>query len=111
MSPLLDVLPCLCRGVGPALLQGPLSRFGETAANAGTLSLLDSYDSLKNLPIGLKTVAASFSAGAFRIFLMPVDACKTTMQVSWPKCSQSCMHACNSTMPVSLPQYDAMLHA
>lgn len=69
------------RGVGPALLQGPLSRFGDTAANAGTLSILDSYDSLKGLPIGLKTVAASFSAGLFRILLMPIDACKTTMQV------------------------------
>lgn len=70
------------RGLGPALLQGPLSRFGDTAANAGTLSLLDSYDGLKGLPIGVKTVAASFSAGAFRILLMPVDAAKTTMQVS-----------------------------
>lgn len=70
------------RGVGPALLQGPLSRFGDTAANAGTLSILDSYDSLKGLPIGLKTVAASFSAGLFRILLMPIDACKTTMQVT-----------------------------
>ena len=69
------------RGLGPALLQGPLSRFGDTAANAGTLSLLDSYEGLKGLPIGIKTVAASFSAGAFRILLMPVDACKTTMQV------------------------------
>ena len=43
--------------------------------------MLDSYDNLKTLPIGLKTVVASFSAGMFRILLMPVDACKTTMQV------------------------------
>ena len=69
------------RGVGPALIQGPLSRFGDTAANAGTLSLIDSYDTFRHLPIGIKTVAASFSAGMFRILLMPVDACKTTMQV------------------------------
>ena len=26
------------RGVGPALIQGPLSRFGDTASNAGLLS-------------------------------------------------------------------------
>ena len=26
------------RGVGPALIQGPLSRFGDTASNAGRLS-------------------------------------------------------------------------
>ena len=25
------------RGVGPALLQGPLSRFGDTAANVGLI--------------------------------------------------------------------------
>jgi len=26
------------RGVGPALIQGPLSRFGDTASNAGMLT-------------------------------------------------------------------------
>ena len=30
----------LYMGLGPALAQGPLSRFGDTAANAGILSLL-----------------------------------------------------------------------
>ncbi len=39
------------RGVGPALIQGPMSRFGDTAANAGTLALLDSYDSTSSLPV------------------------------------------------------------
>ncbi len=61
-------------------LQGPLSRFGDTAANAGTLSLLDSYEATKGLNVGIKTLAASFSAGLFRIFLMPIDACKTILQ-------------------------------
>ncbi|KAK9821777.1 hypothetical protein WJX81_000061 [Elliptochloris bilobata] len=69
------------RGLGPALIQGPLSRFGDTAANAGSLALLDSYESTKNLNVGLKTLVASTSAGLFRIFLMPVDACKTILQV------------------------------
>jgi len=54
------------RGLGPALLQGPLSRFGDTAANAGVLALLDGHDSTRNLPVGIKTLAASASAGAFR---------------------------------------------
>ena len=40
------------RGVGPALIQGPMSRFGDTAANAGTLALLDSYDATSTLPVG-----------------------------------------------------------
>ena len=66
----------------PALVQGPLSRFGDTAANTGMMTLMDSYDSTKNLPVGLKTVSASAAAAAFRIFLMPIDTVKTTMQVT-----------------------------
>lgn len=58
------------RGIGPALFQGPLSRFGDTAANSGILTLLDSFDSTKNLPVGVKTAAASSTAAAWRIFLM-----------------------------------------
>lgn len=58
------------RGIGPALFQGPLSRFGDTAANSGILTLLDSFDNTKNLPVGVKTAAASGSAAAWRIFLM-----------------------------------------
>lgn len=69
------------RGVGPALIQGPLSRFGDTAANAGVLTLLNESESTRNLPIPVKTACASAAAGAFRIFLMPVDALKTNMQV------------------------------
>lgn len=69
------------RGVGPALIQGPLSRFGDTAANAGVLTLLEESESTRNLPIAVKTACASAAAGCFRIFLMPVDALKTTMQV------------------------------
>lgn len=58
------------RGIGPALFQGPLSRFGDTAANSGVLSLLDSFDSTKNWPVGVKTAAASGAAASWRIFLM-----------------------------------------
>merc|ERR1719336_2457568 len=69
------------RGLGPALIQGPLSRFGDTAANVGALALLDSMESTANLPITVKTLAASASAATFRIFLTPVDTVKTIMQV------------------------------
>lgn len=73
------------RGIGPALFQGPLSRFGDTAANSGMLTLLDSFDNTKNLPVGVKTACASGSAAAWRIFLMPIDALKTTLQVEGAK--------------------------
>ncbi|KAG2439014.1 hypothetical protein HYH02_006542 [Chlamydomonas schloesseri] len=70
-------IPRFYQGLLPALIQGPLSRFGDTAANTGMLALLEDVD----MPVAMKTVAASFAAGLFRIFLMPVDACKTIMQV------------------------------
>lgn len=73
------------KGIGPALLQGPLSRFGDTAANAGMLALLDSFDSTRNLPVGLKTVGASAAAACFRIGLMPIDTFKTVLQVEGSK--------------------------
>jgi len=74
-------IPRFYRGVAPALVQGPLSRFGDTAANTGMLTLLDSMDATRDMSVGIKTVAASAAAALFRIFLMPVDTVKTTMQV------------------------------
>lgn len=70
------------RGVLPALIQGPLSRFGDTAANTGVLTLLNSMDATKDMSVAYKTIGASMSAAIFRIFLMPIDTCKTTMQVT-----------------------------
>ena len=58
-----------------------MSRFGDTAANAGVLALMDSYDETRHMPVAAKTAAASAAAGAWRVALMPVDAFKTTMQV------------------------------
>jgi hypothetical protein len=98
-------------------VQAPLARFGDTAANAGTLALLDDVAVTRDLPVWLKTGAfalfcafampcsarlctayrvsrctsahcallppgaASVAAGGFRILLMPIDACKTVLQV------------------------------
>ena len=73
------------RGVGPALLQGPLSRFGDTAANTGIITLLDSNDKTKDLPVSLKTVCASTTASLWRIVIMPIDTCKTILQVEGKK--------------------------
>ena len=70
------------RGVGPALLQGPLSRFGDTAANTGVLELLNSYEKTKDLPLSAKTLCASFMAALWRVNLMPIDTLKTSLQVN-----------------------------
>ena len=74
-------VPRFYRGLFPALFQGPLSRFGDTAANTGVLALLDSMDSTKNLNVGLKTALCSATAAVWRIALMPIDTTKTIMQV------------------------------
>ena len=74
-------IPRFYKGLIPALMQGPLSRFGDTAANTGAVALLNSMDATKDLPVAAKTVAASGSAALFRIFLMPIDTLKTSMQV------------------------------
>ncbi|KAJ3383997.1 hypothetical protein HDU80_001098, partial [Chytriomyces hyalinus] len=68
------------RGLGPALIQGPLSRFGDTASNAGALALLESSTLTRDLPMGVKTLFASAFAACFRMILTPVDTLKTTMQ-------------------------------
>jgi hypothetical protein len=74
-------VPRFYKGFIPALLQGPLSRFGDTATNTGTIAILNSYEKTVNLPIAIKSFFASINAALFRIVLMPIDTLKTTMQV------------------------------
>ncbi|TVY83878.1 hypothetical protein LSUE1_G001800 [Lachnellula suecica] len=69
------------QGMGAALFQGPISRFGDTAANAGILALLQSNSYLKRLPTPIQTIFASLCAAAFRMILTPIDTLKTTLQV------------------------------
>ncbi|KAH8095550.1 mitochondrial carrier protein [Aureococcus anophagefferens] len=70
---------------GPDLGKGPLSRFGDTAANTGTLVILNEYDSTKDLPAYAKTAFCSVSAASWRLFLMPIDTLKTTLQTDGAK--------------------------
>merc|ERR1712194_746633 len=66
------------QGAFYALLQGPLSRFGDTAANEGVRELF------KNtvFSVGTITFCASLAASVWRIVLTPVDTIKTTLQVA-----------------------------
>eukprot|EP01039_Chlorochromonas_danica_P011001 gene11001-12249_t len=76
-------LPRLYRGVSFALVQGPLSRFGDTAANALALALIASLQQeMTDVPLFLQTGLGSLLAGLWRIGLTPVDNAKTTLQVS-----------------------------
>lgn len=72
--------PRYYQGLLAALIQGPVSRFGDTAANVGILALLEGNTYMRRLPALIKTIFASLAAAAFRMILTPVDTVKTTMQ-------------------------------
>ena len=74
-------IPRFYRGLVPALMIGPLSRFGDTAANGLALHLTENNDFCKNMPIFVSTGMASILAGSWRIFVLPIDAWKTSKQV------------------------------
>jgi hypothetical protein len=72
----------LYQGLPFALVQGPLSRFGDTAANAVVLAYLDAMDPTGAVPLFVRTAAGSVSAGLWRLVILPIDTFKTTLQVS-----------------------------
>eukprot|EP00579_Thalassiosira_antarctica_P033107 CAMPEP_0201995006 /NCGR_PEP_ID=MMETSP0905-20130828/2639_1 /ASSEMBLY_ACC=CAM_ASM_000554 /TAXON_ID=420261 /ORGANISM="Thalassiosira antarctica, Strain CCMP982" /LENGTH=412 /DNA_ID=CAMNT_0048550061 /DNA_START=1 /DNA_END=1239 /DNA_ORIENTATION=- len=67
----------LYSGITFALIQAPLSRFISTAANDGIGVLLQNF----NWGPGREVVVAAFVVGFFRMIIMPVDTCKTVMQI------------------------------
>ena len=64
-------------GIIPALIQGPLCRFGDTFSNTIILNYLRN----SSIPIFIKTGIASGTSGIIRIILSPVDTLKTMQQV------------------------------
>jgi len=71
----------LYQGLPFALLQGPLSRFGDTAANSLISTLTITYDANHQFTF-ISTLFASLLAGCWRIGLMPIDTVKTSLQVN-----------------------------
>jgi len=67
------------QGLPYALLQTPLSRFGDTAANTGVLAVFAA--TAPGVPLAVSTAVASASGSLWRILITPVDTLKTTMQV------------------------------
>ncbi|KAF5391205.1 hypothetical protein D9757_003166 [Collybiopsis confluens] len=68
------------QGLTAALVQGPVARFGDTAANVGILVLLESNSVMRPLPVLVKTLIAAVVAALFRMVLTPIDTVKTTLQ-------------------------------
>ena len=71
------------RGYVPALMVGPLSRFGDTGMNE--LSKLMFNKHYKDAPIFVQTSVASIMAGMWRLTTTPIDTWKTTKQVHGEK--------------------------
>ena len=74
-------IPRFYRGLSFALIQAPLARFVATASNDGVETFLSSFPSTKQWGPGRSTVIASMVVGMWRMFLMPIDTCKTVLQV------------------------------
>mmetsp|Transcript_3802 Transcript_3802/g.7087 ORF Transcript_3802/g.7087 Transcript_3802/m.7087 type:complete len:396 (-) Transcript_3802:38-1225(-) len=66
-------------GVEFAVLQGPLARFGSTAANDGVNALLAAI--APRWGPGRATAIAGIAVGLWRVVLMPIDTAKTVLQV------------------------------
>lgn len=74
-------IPRFYRGLAFALVQAPLSRFVATAANEGVETLLTSMETTTGWGAARKTGVSSLIVGAMRMLLMPIDTCKTVLQV------------------------------
>ena len=70
-------IPRFYRGVSFALINAPLSRFGDTAANMTAMTYLED----SNLNKAQKTFIGSLGAGLWRLTIIPVDAFKSHLQV------------------------------
>ncbi len=70
------------QGLSFALLQGPLARFGSIGANDIAVLLGSRYNIHSNSRLAIiSTSLGSILSALWRIFLMPLDTCKTVLQV------------------------------
>lgn len=74
-------VPRFYRGLVPALIIGPVSRFGDTFSNTFARTLFERSKTAQQLPIYIQTSLGSFCAGCWRMLTLPIDAWKTSKQV------------------------------
>lgn len=72
----------LYRGLPMALVNLPLIRSGQMAANEGVLALLSSFPQTEGLSLASKNLAVTLAAATWRILCLPVDTVQTALQVS-----------------------------
>ena len=85
-------MPRFYRGISFALVQAPVSRFVATFANDGCQALLASLEMTKHWGPARGTMISSVVVGMWRVFLMPIDTCKTVLQVDSRDGFKSLMH-------------------
>lgn len=68
------------RGLSFALLQGPLAKFGASCANELSVQISKLCFSEKYY-LGLSTIMGGILSGLWRFLIMPIDMCKTVLQV------------------------------
>jgi hypothetical protein len=78
------------RGIVPALIVGPIARFGDTAANMFAKNIFKS-PKLAKFPIFIQTSLGSFLAGLWRLVILPIDTWKISKQVHGEKGFQMLM--------------------
>ena len=74
-------VPRFYRGIAFALVQAPMARFVATFANDGCEALLASLPMTKHWGAARGTMISSAVVGLWRVLLMPIDTCKTVLQV------------------------------
>ena len=74
-------VPRFYRGILFALVQAPMARFVATFANDGCEALLASLPMTKHWGPVRGTMISSIVVGLWRVLLMPIDTCKTILQV------------------------------
>lgn len=71
----------LYQGLPYALIQTPLTRFGDVAANTGVPVLLDAFPATAGLAPFVRQIAPSAASALWRTTFLPLDTVKTTLQV------------------------------
>jgi hypothetical protein len=74
-------LPRLYSGLPFALIQAPLIRFVSTAANDGVSLFLQNNPFTEDWGPAREVAVAAVVVGLFRGMLMPIDTCKTVLQI------------------------------
>lgn len=69
------------KGVFFALIIGPVSKFGAVAANEWSKILVESYYPINGASEFAATVLGTILTVLWRVFLMPIETCKTVLQV------------------------------